>query len=70
MKARDAVSNIKNLTLFPPFVVFSLIYLCTLVAYIANNMNPDETAPLGAVWLGLRVIASMLKLAWSVFEYM
>ena len=24
-------------------------YLCTLVAYFANNMDPDQTAPIGAV---------------------
>ena len=26
-----------------------IIYLYTLEAYIANNMDPDQTAPLGAV---------------------
>ena len=27
------------------FVVSSLICLCSYVAYIANNMDPDQTAP-------------------------
>ena len=31
--------------------------LCTLVAYIANNMDPDQTAPLELI-----VFASMVKL--------
>ena len=26
-----------------------VIRLCTLVAYISNNMNPEQTAPEGAV---------------------
>ena len=30
-------------------VVYSLFCLSTLVACIANNMDPDRTAPLGAV---------------------
>ena len=29
--------------------LLSLICLCTLVAYITNSMDPDQTAPLGAV---------------------
>ena len=41
--------------------VCSLIYLGTLVALIANNMNPDQTAPLGAVGLGFIVFASLVK---------
>ena len=41
-------------TVSPPimtFVICSLVclYTCSLVAYIANNMNPDQTASLGAV---------------------
>ena len=27
-------------------VVCSLVYLCTFVAYITNNMDPNQTAPL------------------------
>ena len=54
-----------SLTLFLPFtanVVCSVVCLCILVAYIANNMNPDQTAPLGAVWSGCIVFASKVKL--------
>ena len=49
---------------FPPFltiVVCSLVCLCTLIAYIANNMDPDQTAPVGAVWSWFIVFASMVK---------
>ena len=38
-----------------------LIYLSTLIAYIANNMDPDQTAPLGAVWSWFIVFAYMVK---------
>ena len=51
-------------------VVCSSFCLCILVAYIANNMDPDQTAPLGAVWSGLIVFASMIKLVLSAYEYM
>ena len=33
-----------------------------LVAYLASNMDPDQTAPFGAVWSGFIVFASMVKL--------
>ena len=32
-----------------------------MVVYIVNNMNPDQTAPLGAVWSGFIVFASLIK---------
>ena len=32
------------------------------VAYIANNMNPDQTAPFGAVWSEVILFASMKNL--------
>ena len=54
------------LTLFPPvtsFVICFLYCLCSQVAYIANNMDPDHTAPLGAVWSGFIVFAPMIKLS-------
>ena len=35
-----------------------------MVAYIANKMNPDQTAPLGAVW------SVFILFAPSVYEYM
>ena len=44
------------------YVVCFLICLCTLVAYIANTMNPDQTAPLGAVWSGFVVFAFKNKI--------
>ena len=40
-----------------------------LLIYIANNMDPNQTAPKGAVWLGYIVFVSLIKLVWSVFEY-
>ena len=48
--------NLENLTLFQPFttiVICSLICLYNLEACIANNMNPDQTAPLGAVFASM-----------------
>ena len=48
MMARLKLTDIHVLALFPPFtanVVCSLICICTLVGYIANNMDPDQTAP-------------------------
>ena len=44
--------NIYMIAIFPPFttiVIVSLICLFTLEAYIANNMNPDQTVPKRAV---------------------
>ena len=35
--------------------------LCTLVAYIANILDPDDIVPLEAVWPGFRVYASMMN---------
>ena len=41
---------------------------CLLVAYIVNNMDPDQTAPFGADWSGFILFASMknssLKTTW------
>ena len=37
-----------------------------LEAYIANNMEPDQTPPLGAVWSGFLVFAPTVKELWSV----
>ena len=51
-------------------VICSLICLYTLVAYIANNKNPDQTETFGAVWSGFIVFASMIKVFLSAFEYM
>ena len=63
------------LIIFPPFmtiVVYSLICSFFLEACIANNMEPDQTAPIGAVWSGFIVFASMIKstVVWSAYEYM
>ena len=45
-------SAVEELSPFMTIVVCSVFCLCTLVAYIANTMDPDQTAPLGAVWSG------------------
>ena len=55
----------KQLTLFPPFLLSS-----ALLAYTAIIMHPDQTAPLGAVWSGFLVLATMVKVFLSAFEYM
>ena len=34
-----------------------------------NNMDPDQTAPTGAVWSGFIVFAAMVTVFWSAFEY-
>ena len=34
-----------------------------------NNMDPNQTAPSVAVWLGFIVYASVIKFVWSTFEY-
>ena len=41
----------------------------TQVDYNANNMAQDQTAPLGAVWSGFILFASMSKFANSVGPY-
>ena len=46
-----------------------IICLFTLVPYIANNMDPDQTAPLWAVLSGFILFAGMMKVGWSAFEY-
>ena len=38
--------------------LFCFITVCILVDFIANNMDPDQTAPLGVVWSGLIMFAS------------
>ena len=35
--------------------------LYSSVSYIANNVDPDQTAPMGAVWSGSIVFATMIK---------
>ena len=34
--------------------------------YVANSMNPDQTAPRGAVWSGSTLFVCMLKLVLDV----
>ena len=41
---------------------------CSLIAYIANNMDPDQTAP-GTVQSGFILFASMLKIVCCALEY-
>ena len=42
--------------------------LTTLVAYNAKNMDPDQTAPAGAVWSGSILFVSMIKVVWRAFD--
>ena len=47
---------------FPPFMTIVVCYhicLCTLVAYVAKNMDPDQTA-LNQTWVELIVNANAL----------
>ena len=50
------------------FVVYFIICLCSLVSYIANNMNPDQTAPLGSSLIRVHSVCfhgkSILKCIW------
>ena len=46
---------------FNPFPTSYVVCSYSLVAYIANTMDPDQTAPKGAVWSGSIVFASMIK---------
>ena len=40
-----------------------------MVAHIADNMDPDQTAHLGAVLPGSIVFVSLVKVVLSAFEY-
>ena len=42
--------------------MLSNLHMCTLVAYIAKNIDPDQTAPLGAVGYGSIQYACKLEL--------
>ena len=53
-----------ELTIFPPLTTIVVCSSSTLEAYIANNMDPDQTAPIGAVWSGFIVFASIIKVVW------
>ena len=58
----------KVLTLSPLYitsVVRFLISLCTFVSDIANNLDPDQTAPLGFI-----VFASLVIAFWSAYQNM
>ena len=50
--------------------VCSLVCFCSWVAYIANTMDPDQIAPIGAVWSGFILFALMVKIFSSAFGYM
>ena len=41
----------------------------TLVVYIANNIDPDQTAALGAVWSRFILFVTSVNTPWSAFEY-
>ena len=63
------LNTYKYLYSFSPFttiMVCSLICLYTLIANIANNMDPDQTAPVGS---GFKVFAWTVKNFLSAFEY-
>ena len=52
--------------LFPLFMtiaICSLFCFCTYVAYIANNMDPDQTAALRTVWSGFICVIYVLCLS-------
>ena len=58
------MKHIKILDLFLPVttsVICSLICLCSKVAYIANNMDADQTVAKGAFRSGFIVFISMIK---------
>ena len=60
------------LSIFPLFmtiVAWSQVCPWTLMAYIANSMDTDQTARLGAVWSGFILFASIIKLDRNAFEY-
>ena len=42
------VSRFGLVSLSPPITTFG-VCLCPFVTYLANNMDPDQTAPFGAV---------------------
>ena len=42
------------------------LLLVTLKVIVANSVDPDQTAPLGAVWSGSTLFAGMQKYAWEV----
>ena len=46
---------------FPNLQKISKFTVCSSATYIANIMNPDQTAPEGAIWSGFMVFASMIK---------
>ena len=63
-------ARFKIITLFLPFTTFvvcSFVRLCILLAYIANNMDSDQTPSLIDL-SGFIVFVSMVKC--SSFEYM
>ena len=60
----------RDSTAINPFPAILLSSAYALLAYIANIMHPDQTAPLGAVWSGFIVLATMVKVFLSAFEYM
>ena len=53
---------------FQTTVICFLICRFTLEANIANNMYPDQTALLGAVWSGFMLFAAMIKVTWSSYK--
>ena len=61
----------------PLTLFFTIHKYCSLLSnllksFVANNMCPDQTAPvpLGTVLSGFIVFAAMVKVFWCAFEYM
>ena len=48
---------------FPPFTTNANVFI--LVVYITNNMDPDQTAPLGVHRSEFIVFASRVMIFWS-----
>ena len=51
-------------------LAWSAFSICSRRNKQSNNIYPDQTAPLGAVWSGYYVFASVIKLVCSAFRYM
>ena len=62
-KAMSVFSKWKQQQLesLPYFHLSQQMTSAMLVAHITNDMYPDQTSPIGAVWSGFIVFASMTK---------
>ena len=55
--------------LFTTFVICSSFCLCTLFVYCVINIDPGQTAPLGAVWSGFIMFASVVAFLDCIWIY-